>query len=642
MSTQPSHSQLPLQVDKSRVLIVEDEAVIGLDMSQQLVDLGYQVVGVAITGLQAIDMARQLQPDVILMDIRLRGEMDGIEVADLLRREMDIPVIYLTSHSDAETVRRAAETAPYGYLTKPFQIKELRAAIEVALVKATMQRQLDRTDHWFASTLRCVQDSVLLVSTDCKIRFINDAAEKMLGYELSDIEGRYLEDLFRADTTGSKSEVLKAVGEALKQGVVRRVDHGIRVFSRKGDPIVVDQSTGPINDDRGRYIGAVVVLRDAKPRIKLEAKLRASEARLHATFSSVPLGMALVTLSGQFLQVNEALAKFLGIQIQLLKQRSYASVVLSEEGLRESTRLQELYDGSVPITQFVRRFCHGNGVDLLPALVTVSMIPDETGRANALLYQVLDLSEQRLAASVMADLTASEVRKSTSAASEKNQAELATRAAEKLLRLGLEMSSADIKPSGRDASGGGLGEYYDQVVCASKRFLETAGFVLQLLSPASMEKRDAQTVVNLQSLVNEAVAALENRAGLHGIFLVTSASPDLNAIANSKQLLQALVALGLNGIKYNSGGGRVVFSVAPGASGRVQLAIEDTGIGMTAEQLARVSQPLDEMLAPPVLSGSSGLGLLTSRLLVMTMGGTLAVSSEPGVGTRIVLDLPSA
>lgn len=640
MPTQPSHGQLPPQVDRSRVLIVEDEAVIALDMSQQLVDLGYQVVDVAITGPQAIDMARHHQPDVILMDIRLRGGMDGIEVADHLRREMDTPVIYLTSHSDAETVRSAAETAPYGYLTKPFQIKELRAAIEVALVKATMQRQLDRSDHWFASTLRCVQDSVLLVSMDHKIKFINDAAERMLGYELSDIAGRELEDFFKADANGSKSDIVKAVSEALMHGVVGRVDHGIRVISRNGDPILVDQSTGPINDDCGRHIGAVVILRDAKPRLQLEAKLRASEARFHATFNSVPLGMALVTLSGQFLQVNEALAKFLGIQIQTLKQHSYASVVLSAEGTRESTRLQELYDGSVSITQFERRFRHGNGIDLLPALVTVSMVQDETGRSSALLYQVLDLSEQRLAASIMADLTVTEFRKITSASAERNQAELAARAADKLLRLGLEVSSAAIKPSDGGGSEGGLGEYYDQLVYASKRFLETAGSVLQLLTPSPLENE--KTVVNLESSLNEAVTLLEKKAALHGIFLVASASPHMNAFANSKQLLQALVTLGSNGIKYNSEGGQVVFSAAPGAPGRVQLTIEDTGIGMTAEQLARVSQPLEEMVSDHSLSTSSGLGMLTSRLLVLNMGGTLGLSSEPGVGTRVVLDLPSA
>ena len=111
------------------ILIVEDEAIVALDLSLQLADLGYAVAGVAASGEQAIALVATQVPDLILMDVRLQGQLDGIETAQQIRAGHDIPVIFLTSHSDADTVQRAARTAPYGYLTKPYQLKELRAGI---------------------------------------------------------------------------------------------------------------------------------------------------------------------------------------------------------------------------------------------------------------------------------------------------------------------------------------------------------------------------------------------------------------------------------------------------------------------------------------------------------------------------------
>ena len=134
------------------ILIVEDEAIVALDLRLQLQELGYQVVGVAASGEQALALAERHAPQLVLMDVRLQGPMDGIAAAEALQQRHRVPLIYLTSHSDADTVQRAARTGAYGYLTKPYQIKELRAGIEVALTKARMERQLREADGWFSNT----------------------------------------------------------------------------------------------------------------------------------------------------------------------------------------------------------------------------------------------------------------------------------------------------------------------------------------------------------------------------------------------------------------------------------------------------------------------------------------------------------
>jgi signal transduction histidine kinase len=128
------------------LLIVEDEAVVAADLQVRLERSGHAVCGIAASGEQALKLARQHRPDLALMDIRLQGAMDGIETADVLRTELDVAVIYLTAHSDVSTLNRAKVTAPYGYLLKPFQERELQITIEVALTRHEAERQLAAAD----------------------------------------------------------------------------------------------------------------------------------------------------------------------------------------------------------------------------------------------------------------------------------------------------------------------------------------------------------------------------------------------------------------------------------------------------------------------------------------------------------------
>ena len=120
---------------ESRILVVEDEAIVAMGIKQKLEDLGHRVVDIVFTGEDAVQAALEKEPDLILMDIVLKGSMDGIEAAAKIRNQMDVPVIYLTAYSDEEVLERARMTEPYGYIIKPFKKSELNANIEMALYK---------------------------------------------------------------------------------------------------------------------------------------------------------------------------------------------------------------------------------------------------------------------------------------------------------------------------------------------------------------------------------------------------------------------------------------------------------------------------------------------------------------------------
>jgi CheY-like chemotaxis protein len=120
-------------MSKATVLVVEDEAIVAADLSCKLRQLGYEVVGIAAEGEEAVDLASQSRPDLMLMDVSLGGAMDGIETAEAIRSLHDVPVVYLTAHADPATVDRAEATGPFRYILKPFDERDLAMQMELAL-----------------------------------------------------------------------------------------------------------------------------------------------------------------------------------------------------------------------------------------------------------------------------------------------------------------------------------------------------------------------------------------------------------------------------------------------------------------------------------------------------------------------------
>ena len=127
-------------MDKIRILIVEDEVIVAMTIEDSLVNRGYEVIGTVDNGYSAIELAGKENPDIILMDIRLNGDLDGIETVERINEKMDIPVIFLTAHSDEETLSRVLRTKPYSFLIKPFREKELYANIETAIIRQRIMK----------------------------------------------------------------------------------------------------------------------------------------------------------------------------------------------------------------------------------------------------------------------------------------------------------------------------------------------------------------------------------------------------------------------------------------------------------------------------------------------------------------------
>ncbi|HEX9886156.1 MAG TPA: response regulator [Longimicrobiales bacterium] len=179
----------------ARVLVVEDDAIVATDLRQALESLGYQVPGVFADADDILASAREHQPDVVLMDIRLPGRIDGIEAGTSLARELDIPVVYLSAHSDPATLERAKASGSWGYLVKPFDQAGLRAAIEVAIHRHRAEALTRESEEWHWCTLKSIVCAVITTDERGVITLLNPAAEHLLARPRERVEGHLISDV---------------------------------------------------------------------------------------------------------------------------------------------------------------------------------------------------------------------------------------------------------------------------------------------------------------------------------------------------------------------------------------------------------------------------------------------------------------
>ena len=178
-----------------KILIVEDEPIVALELQDRLEKLGYNIIDTVSTGEQAIKTTEETNPDLILMDIHLKGEMDGIKTAQHIKHTQNIPIIYLTAYADDETLNRARITTPYAYIVKPFEERELQSNIEIALYKHQTEQKLQHTKNHLQNIVEHITEIIFTINQEHKITTWNNSAEQLTGYPKKEVLGKTITDL---------------------------------------------------------------------------------------------------------------------------------------------------------------------------------------------------------------------------------------------------------------------------------------------------------------------------------------------------------------------------------------------------------------------------------------------------------------
>lgn len=187
-----------IENDSIKVLVVEDELVAATYIKHKLHELGYEITATVPTGEQALTEIEKNTPDIILMDIVLEGKLDGIDTANIIRKQYAIPVLYLTSYTDEQKIQRALESSPYGYILKPIQERELHANIKMSLYKSQLEKQLKKSEKRSRSILENAPLAIVCSNLDFSIEFANGRFYELFGidFTLAAAAGNVLHFLF--------------------------------------------------------------------------------------------------------------------------------------------------------------------------------------------------------------------------------------------------------------------------------------------------------------------------------------------------------------------------------------------------------------------------------------------------------------
>jgi PAS domain S-box-containing protein len=275
-------------------MVVEDEAVIALKLQQMLTKMGYDVIGVSYSGEEALEKARSLRPDLILMDIMIPGKLDGINVAEIVKSELDIPVIFLTAFSEDKIIERAKKAEPFGYILKPFQDREIKATIEVAFYKKEMENALKESEEKFRALAENANEGILVCKERGEHVYANKRAAEITGYSVSELLKTKIKDLAHPD----EFEKIKERYCTIISGKPFNRQYETTLIRKNGKEVPIEVASA-----RTRWEGKdadIAIFRDITNRIKAEEALWKSHKELENRVKerTFELNNALTTIQG--------------------------------------------------------------------------------------------------------------------------------------------------------------------------------------------------------------------------------------------------------------------------------------------------------------------------------------------------------
>jgi PAS domain S-box-containing protein len=348
-------------VTSARILIAEDESITARDIAETLKSQGYDVPAVALSGEEAIQKAEAIRPDLVLMDIVLKGNVDGIAAAEQIRVRFGIPVVYLTAYADSEIVKRARITEPFGYITKPFESRELRTNIELALYKHKAEAALRQAEQEKAVVLGSMSKLVVYQDWSHRVIWANRAAAESVGLSDKELADRHCYEIWQGrDKPCVDCPVVKA-RETGRLQTAEMVTQDGKIWSVQGYPV---------KDAKGAVTGIVEVTENITERKKAEKKVRESEARYRTLFEQSPLGIGLATPDGRVAHVNKTMEVITGYFKEELKKINLADIYENPQDRKKLLETMERYGCAVDFpTQLKRK----DGT-LYDALLNVSRV----------------------------------------------------------------------------------------------------------------------------------------------------------------------------------------------------------------------------------------------------------------------------
>ncbi len=398
-------------VNGLRVVVAEDDGMIAEAICDRLADLGCEVVATAETGAGAVEAALSTRPDVVLMDVGLKGDMDGIRASELINEKMRVPVVYLTGDSDQKTLARAKAASAYGYVLKPFHIRNVIVAIEVAVDRFEMERRLEDSQLSYATILGSIGEAVIAVDLQGRVRFMNGVAERLTGWRNSLAQREPIGTVLQLSDAGGAWPESSPIERVLTERMSLPLGEETWVTGRDAVRVQVEGTMACIVDSLDRVVGASITLRDvtSERRAALEAKTMAQQLR--AVIDTAVDGVLMLDAAGTILMFNPACKRLFGYTSDEMMGRNIGTLMPAAlQALPGSAQRTDPPSEPPPVVSAARPMtCHRRDGSLFPAEVSIGEAPDSIEPLYVCIAH--DVSERRRLEAAVLDAVGQEQRR---------------------------------------------------------------------------------------------------------------------------------------------------------------------------------------------------------------------------------------
>ena len=618
-------------MNKKRIFVVEDESIVSLEIQTRLKALGYEIAGSAASGEEAIRKILAAKPDLVLMDIRIKGDIDGIETAAEVRKHLETPVIFLTAYADETTLQRAKITDPFGYIIKPFEERELSINIEIALYKDLTQKLLREKDKWLSTILKSIGDAVIATDQYGKIRFINKAATELTGYSESEAIGNDLSLVFNIRSEMTKKAVENPFKKVMQSGEIVGLANHTELISKEGNIYPIADSGSPIRDNNGNIDGVVIVFQDLSYYKKAEEQIKLQTTALNSAYN----GVVITDEAGKIIWNNDAMERLTGYTADELL---YNDIKILRSNSQDQQIYTEIWDaitkGNVWQGELINR--KKNGEDYFEEM-TITPLKDEQDKTINYIAIKDDITERK--------------RKEVELKKAKEEAERSDRLkSEFLAQMSHEIRTpiniiSNFMQIYEDELQNKLSPELKKSISAVKteshRIISTIDSIINMAQLKAGTFNRKQQELNLYNdilkpyteqwkfFADEKKIELKICGELENIFIqgdAYSLSQSFNHIVD-------------NAIKYTDEG--IVKLECKSEDENVIIAISDTGCGISEEYLPIIFEPFtQELQGYNRKYEGNGLGMALVKQYCSLNNASITIKSEKSVGTVVKVSIP--
>ena len=627
--------------DVTSILIVEDERIVARDIAATLKEMGFKVAGMTGVATEALSLAKSTRPDLVLMDIMLANDADGVELASQIQQAIDRPVVFLTAMGDDEIIQRASQSQPYGFVLKPFSPRALRAAIETALVRHRLEQELLKERQRYRALFDFTNDAILILDLDGRCREANHRAAEMFGYPAKEMVGRPVRDFVAPEEHAAMEQRIASIYAGKEQPVFERL-------MRRADGTVfpVEINTALVRDHDGRLLQMHGILRDISERKAAEVRLQRTEALLRAVVQDQSELIVRFRPDFTITFANQAFHHVLGYPSEELLGKNLIELTPGRYRPGFLATLRSIGADQPVATNIVPRSNESGELRWLQW--TDRAILDNKGQVVEYQSVGRDITEQVAAEealresnhkleAALADLQETQqqmVQQERLAAVGQLAAGIAhdfnNVLAAVILYADLLMTRSSLTEADRE-----------KVAAIREQGQRAAELVQQILDFSRRAIMRRQSVDLVEFLVRQ--TELLRRTLPVGIRLHSdNRLPSLVVSADPTRLQQALLNLVFNARDAMPAGGDLYLELDGSVDdeGQLwgQLCVRDTGEGIEPDVLPYIFEPF---FTTKETGQGSGLGLAQVYGILQQHQGRVEVSSEPGQGSSFVMCLPA-